>query len=274
MSRRYPSNAHRSYNRIRLFIALAMVAFAVISFLGSRTYNPVTGKKIYVGITPQQEIALGLQAAPQMIAQHGGELPNPDAQNYLDDVGHRLVENSFASDHGWQFEFTLLNDPQTVNAFALPGGQVFMTTGLFDRLETEGQLAGVLSHEIVHVLARHGAQRIAKDNLTQGLLRAVVVADETQSAAQIAQVLGQLVNMQYGRDDELESDKLGVQIMAEASYDPRAMMGVMAILEGEGAGQGQPEFLSTHPNPENRIGRIEEAINALFPNGLPQGLTP
>jgi len=130
-----------------------------------------------------------------------------------------------------------------------------------------------LGHEMGHVVARHGAQRIAKAELTEGLTGAVVVASGDARSAQVAQMVGQLVNMKYGRDDELESDKLGVRFMVEAGYDPRAMIRVMEILQAaSGGGGGQPEFFSTHPNPENRIERIEQAINELYPNGVPDNL--
>lgn len=262
----------RSAGGMRLLVALAVAAFSIISFLGSQEYNEVTGEKQYVSLTKDQEVALGLNAVPEMYAQNGGLYRDESAQIYIDDLGFYLVDSSFANQAGWPFEFHLLNNPDMINAFALPGGQVFITTGLLGRLETEGQVAGVLAHEIVHVLARHGAQRIAKQNLTQGLLSAVLVASE--NSAQSAAVIAQLVNLQYGRDDELESDRLGVRIMAEAGYDPRAMIKVMQVLAEASGGSGPPEFFSTHPNPENRIQRIEEAINELFPNGVPDDLVP
>jgi beta-barrel assembly-enhancing protease len=155
---------------------------------------------------------------------------------------------------------------------------VYITAALFNRLQTEAQLAGVLGHEIGHVVARHGAEHIAKTQLAQDLTGAVVVASYDPSnpnsmyAAQLAQLVGQLVNLRYGRNDEIESDRLGVRFMAQAGYDPRAMVGVMQILAESSSGGGQPEFFSTHPNPENRIQRIEEAIAEEFPDGLPQGL--
>lgn len=115
---------------------------------------------------------------------------------------------------------------------------------------------------------------MAKARLTQGVTGAVGVAAGTMGGAQMAQMIGQMVNMKYGRDDELESDKLGVRFMAESGYDPRGMIRVMQILaEASGAGKST-EFFSTHPNPENRIERIEEAIRAQFPDGMPQGLDP
>ncbi len=264
----------RSGGKGRLIIALAVAAFALFSFFRSASYNEVTGEKQYIALTPKQEIAMGLQAAPQMAQQHGGLHPDERAQALVDKVGNQLVQRSAARETPWQFEFHLLRDPKTVNAFALPGGQCFITAALFNRLETEGQLAGVLGHEVGHVVARHSAQRIAKSNLTQGLIGAVVVASGDQRSAQAALMIGQMVNMKYGREDELESDVLGVRFMAKAGYDPRSLIGVMKILKEAGGGRSQPEFFSTHPDPENRVGRIKEAIALTFPNGVPPGLTP
>ena len=148
------------------------------------------------------------------------------------------------------------------------------------RLQTQGQLAGVLGHEIGHVIGRHGAEHIAKAQLTQGLTGAAVLATydpgdpSSQRNAAVVAMIGQLVNMKFGRDDELESDRLGVEFAADAGYDPRAMVEVMRILAEAGGGGRQPEFFSTHPNPDNRIARIEEAVQEKFPNGVPAGLEP
>ena len=265
---------------LRLIIALALAACAIISFFSSKVFNPITGEDQYLNITEEQEIALGLQAAPEMARQYGGLDPDPRAQGLVDAVGQRLVAKSVASQSDYPFEFHLLADPETINAFALPGGQVFITDGLLTRLQSEGQLAGVLAHEIVHVLARHGAQRIAQQELTQGLTGAVVLATydpndpRSQTTAQIAMLIGGLVNMKYGREDELQSDSLGVRVMSEAGYDPGAMLGVMQILDEATTGARPPEFFSTHPNPENRLQRIQEAIQQYFPDGVPAGLTP
>lgn len=264
----------RSALKMRLMIGLAVVGFAVFSYFRSAEYNPITGEKQYISLTPEQEIAMGLQAAPQMAQQHGGLHPDPEAQALVDQVGQRLVQRSDAGKLQWKYEFHLLRDPKTVNAFALPGGQMFITAALFSRLETEGQLAGVLGHEIGHVVARHSAQRIAKSSLTQGLIGAVLVASGGGGAAQTAQMIGQMVNMKYGREDELESDTLGVRFMADAGYDPRALKGVMRILAEASGGSGQAEFMSTHPSPENRVAQIEAAIKRTYPGGVPAGLVP
>jgi predicted Zn-dependent protease len=188
------------------------------------------------------------------------------------------LRDTFPKSHiaNYSFGFRLLSDGQTVNAFALLGGQIFTTYGLYKRLQTEGQLAGVLGH----VVARHGAEHIAKQELTEGLTDAVVLSTydpsnpTSQQAAMVAMLAGQLINMKFGRDDELESDQLGVRFMSEAGYDPRALIGVMEILEEASGGARQPEFFSTHPNPDNRVERIQQAIQEQFPEGVPSGLIP
>jgi predicted Zn-dependent protease len=264
---------------IGLIIAVIVAVFSLIRYYGSSQVNPVTGEKQRVaGITAEQEIALGLQSAPQMAREFGGVSRDARADALVDAVGERLVSRSGAGKSPYQFDFHVLNDNKTVNAFALPGGQIFITEALLARLKTEGQLAGVVGHEIGHVVGRHGAEHIAKQQLTQGLTGAAVLATydpnnpRSGQTAQMALLIGQLVNMKFGRADELESDKFGVQYMADAGYDPRSMIEVMKILAEAGGGRGGPEFFQTHPNPENRIGQIEKAIREVFPNGVPAGL--
>lgn len=265
---------------LRLIIALVMAAVSLISYFGATSFNPITNENQHVSITPDQEIALGLQASPEMIQQYGGLDSRPQGQDQVARVGERVVRQSDAAASNYPFKFNLLADNQTVNAFALPGGPVFITDALLQRLETEGQLAGVLGHEAGHVVARHSAQQIAQQQLSQGLTGAVVMATydpndpRTQQTAQVAMIIASLVNLKYGRSDELQSDQLGVRFMSQAGYDPRALIRVMQILAEASGGSSQPEFLSTHPDPGNRQVEIQRAIDALYPNGVPQGLTP
>ncbi len=263
----------------RLLLGLAFAAFALFSYFGQKTVNPITGEEQYIAITTEQEVALGLQAAPEMVAQYGGVSRNTEAVRAVEAVGRRIVERTNAARSDYEFTFTLLGDPRTVNAFALPGGPVFITEALLARLSTEGELAGVLGHEIGHVLARHSAEQIAKQQLTQGLTGALVLSTydpehpSSANTAQVALLVAGLVTLKYGRDDELEADRLGVRLMAEAGYDPRSLIAVMKVL-GEAGAAGPPEFMSTHPDPGNRAERIAEAIAAEFPQGLPAGLEP
>lgn len=251
---------------IRFLIALVIAAISAITYFTSSEDNPITGEKQYVSITPEQEIALGLQAAPQMAQQYGGLSTDQQATATVKRVGEKIVQSTSASGSPYQFEFHLLDDDQTVNAFALPGGQIFITEALYSKFNREDQLAGVLGHEIGHVVARHSAEQMAKAKLTQGLTGAAVMATydpgdpSTMGTAAVAALIGQVINMKYGRDDELQSDNLGVRFVIESGYDPQAMVEVMEILAEAGGPNRQPEFFSTHPNPENRIARIKEAI--------------
>src|SRR5215208_2333435 len=250
----------------RLLMAAAIAIFSLASYFGSRQDNAVTGETQYIDITPQQEIALGLEAAPQMAAEFGGLDENAQDQAIVDEIGNRIVQNSPAGSSPYQFDFHLLDDDQTINAFALPGGQIFITRALYDKLQTEGELAGVLGHEVGHVVARHSAEHIAKAKLTEGLTGAAVIAaydpnnPSSASRAQIAVLIGQLINLKFGRDDELEADYLGVCFINDTGYDPNELVGVMKVLEASQTGDRPPEFFSTHPDPGNRIQRIQEAI--------------
>ncbi|MFZ1675823.1 MAG: M48 family metallopeptidase [Saprospiraceae bacterium] len=244
-----------------LIIGLLMAGFAVCKYYSTSQVNDVTGDTQHITITPDQEIAIGLESTPSMIEQYGGLHPDPEGQKLVKEVGQRLIANSSAKNTPYQYDFHLLADPETINAFALPGGQVFITAALFNKLENQDQLAGVLGHEIGHVVARHGAERIAQMELTQGLTGAAVIASGDYNTAQAAQMIANLVSMSYGRNQELKADNLGVRFMTETGYKPEEMIGVMKILEQSGSGQSQPEFLSTHPSPANRIEKIQEAID-------------
>jgi predicted Zn-dependent protease len=266
----------------RLIIALIIAAIAIISYYGRPgDENKITGKSERVAMQDEaQEIQMGLQARPEMVQQFGGIDPDPRASAHVRQVGERLLaalDKKLAAEgrsnpYRENFHFTLLGDPKTVNAFALPGGQVFMTEALYRDLETEGQLAGVLGHEMGHVIERHSNKQMAKSELFQGLAAAGGIAGGDQQSAQMSQAIAQMVTMKYGRGDELEADRWGVRLTEMAGYDPHAMIGVMEVLEKATGGKGPPEFFSTHPNPPHREAEIKKAIEEEFPNGLPPNL--
>jgi len=262
----------------RLVIALIIAAISIIGYLSSTEYNPITNQKQHVDISPKQEIALGMQAAPEMTNEYGGASHNQAMISEVNDIGNSIVAKTEVSSTPYKFDFHVLADPKTINAFALPGGQVFITEGLLNLLTTKGEIACTLAHEIGHVAARHSAQQIAKQKLSQGLTGAAVLATydpndpSTQNNAAVAALIAQVVSLKFGRQDELEADKLGVRFAGKAGYDPRSMIKVMEKLE-KASQSRTPEFFSTHPNPEHRITRIEQAIKEEYPNGVPDGLT-
>jgi predicted Zn-dependent protease len=267
-----------------LIIALIIIGFAVISYYAKPgDVNQVTGDSERVAFTNEaDEIQFGLQAAGEMVDMHGGPSANAPAQKRVNAVGERLLDaldRHLAAEQRHDpyrdaFHFTLLADPRTINAFALPGGPVFITEGLYRKLQTEGQLAGVLGHEIGHVLSRHSNKQLARQGLFQGIAGAVGVLGGDINSARMGQMISEVVSTKYGRGAELEADRWGVRLTALAGYDPRAMIGLMKILDEAGGGGGQPEFLSTHPKPANRIQYIKDVIAEQFPEGVPDGLQP
>ena len=253
--------------KFRLLIGVVMAIVAFMSYYSKNQVNPITGEKQHIDLTPQQEVAMGLQSAPQMAQEYGGLYNDNEVQQQAKAVGYKLVKQVDDEAKGmsipYQFDFHVLADDQTVNAFALPGGQIFITVGLLNRLKSEDQLAGVLGHEIGHVIHRHSAQQMAKSDFYNGLVGAVATAtsDGTgMGGGQIAQYVAQIQQMKFGRNDELQSDEFGVKYLIKAGYNPNAMIEVMEILAEASGGQQRDEFMSSHPSPENRIAKIKEYI--------------
>ena len=245
---------------IKLIVAAAIVIFSLVKYFASSEVNEITGEKQYISLTKDDEIAMGINSAPQMAQEFGGLSQNSQYQQLVKQVGAKIVDNSDAKKTNYPFQFYVLADNRTVNAFALPGGPIFITEALLTRLQNEDQLAGVLGHEVGHVIARHSAEQISKQELSQGIAGAAGVAVGDANSAYYAQVVANMVNMKYGRDDELESDNLGVRFMIQAGYNPEALIGVMDILEEASGGSQVPEFQSSHPSPANRREKIKAAI--------------
>jgi predicted Zn-dependent protease len=267
---------------LRFIIGLVIAAITLIGYFFNTSTNPVTGEKQHVNMSAAQEVALGLQAAPQMAAEYGGESSDPRATAAVQQVGQRLVAaNNLAQKTSYRYQFHLLADDQTINAFALPGGQVFITMGILKNLKTEAELAGVLAHEIGHVVGRHSAEQVAKSQLTQGLTGAAAIASydpnnpgTSVARAAAAAMIAKLVSLRFSRNDELAADDFAVKFTPTAGYDPRAMINVMQMLSKQGGGSNPPEFMSTHPNPGNRIEELQKDIQQAYPQGVPAGLKP
>lgn len=250
----------------RIILGLLIIVGSLLyHWIATTSYqNEFTGRKQALAMaTPQEEIALGLQSAPQMIRESGGLSRDAKGRALVDRVGARLIASTAARETSYQFKFHLLADTETVNAFALPGGQIFITEALFRRLKSEDQLAGVLGHEMGHVVGRHSNEQMANSQLWSGLAQGlgVLLSDgHNNSGAQIANMVAQWRVMKFSRDDESESDALGVRFMMQAGYNPEALIGVMEILAQVSGGANKSDFMSSHPNPENRMEHIREAI--------------
>lgn len=262
---------------VRLGIGLLFAVFGLLNYFGNVSENPVTGERQRVALTPQQEIQLGQQGRSEVLQEFGGLYDGAALQNYVDQVGAEVVSESAAEQLPYPYEFHVVDAPDTVNAFALPGGQVFITTAMLAQLNSEAQLAGVLAHEVAHVVARHGAEQLARQQLGAALVNAIAISTSGEDpgsgrqAALIAQAVNQLIGLQYSREDELESDRLGFEFLTAAGYNPEGLIELMQILERSGQ-ESPPEFLSTHPYPDSRIDQLQALIQAEYPSGIPPAL--
>jgi beta-barrel assembly-enhancing protease len=213
----------------------------------------------------EQEVELGREAAAQ-IRQNVEVVNNQSLQNYIRTLGGRLAQTEAAGKY--PYNFTLINDP-SINAFALPGGPIFVHSGLIANAENEAQLVGVLAHEIAHVALRHGTNQASKANLVQ--LPAMIAGSmlgqgATGQLGQLGLALGlETLLMSYSRGAENEADALGSRIMAAAGYNPIEMARFFEKLESQG-GSRAPQFLSSHPNPGNRVTAVQAEIQT-FPTG-------
>lgn len=263
----------------RLAVALLIALVGLFMYWSNVEDNPITGERQHVSLSPQQEISLGLQSAPQMSREMGGQLPSSDPRvKTVQRIGQHLVDNTIARKGPWQFQFHLLGDSRTINAFALPGGQIFITLGLYNQLQNESQLAGVLGHEIGHVIERHTSEQMAKNQLGQFLVYAFGTGMSDSSSnyvmnpTMIAQFVNQIIQLRYSRKDESESDVWGIKLMEEAGYDPQAMIAVMKVLKQASGGAGGAEIFQSHPNPDLRMEQIREYLRQNPPKpGLSQG---
>ena len=248
-SHRFPRN---------LLAVAAVAAFAMLAmFAAGCAVNPATGKKEFTLVTPSQEAALGREGYNAAIAEYG-LYDDAALAAYVDSVGRRVAAASEQPALPWRF--TVLDDA-VVNAFAMPGGYIYVTRGLLAHMQSEAQLAGVLGHEIGHVTARHSAKQITQQQLAGlGLGIAAAVSPTFSRYGSVAQQALGLLMLKYSRDDETQADELGVRYAAASNYDPREIPGTYRTLKriADRAGQSLPSYMSTHPDPGQREVRTSD----------------
>jgi len=221
--------------------------------------NPATGRREFNLVSEGQEIQMGRDADPEITASLG-LVDDPALQAYVSDLGMRLAAVSERPNLPWSFK--VVDDP-IVNAFALPGGFIYVTRGILANFDSEAELAGVLGHEIGHVTARHSATQMSRQQLQQiGLGVGMIFSETVREYGSLAAAGLQLMNLRYSRGDESESDVLGLRYINRLGYDPDAMVGVFDMLaQVSGGAEGRiPEWQLTHPYPENREAAIREVI--------------
>src|SRR5687767_3715169 len=226
--------------------------------------NPATGKREVSLMSEGQEIALGKESDGQIRAEMG-LYDDPALQQYVSDIGLRLAKLSERPSLPWQF--TVVDQP-AINAFALPGGFIYITCGILSFLEDEAELAGVLGHEIGHVAARHSVQQYTRTVGGVAALGALgVFVPAARPFGQISEQALALLFLKYGRNDELQADQLGARYEASAGWDPAGVPGMLSTLglldEANGSRKGIPNWLSTHPEPLARVAEIKPTVSEL-----------
>ena len=265
-------NYNLTFKALPLFLSF-LIIYACVSDI-----VPATGERRYLGYTWQQETEIGKEASKQIAALFGA-YRDSRLERYVMEVGNRVLATSHLRRPG--ADERVRNTPVTfgvldsaiINAMALPGGYIYVTRGMLAHLNNEDQLATVIAHEIGHVAARHAARQAWQQQIGQGLLLGGAVLSQglglpAQNILNLGGMAAQLVFLRYSREDELEADKLGVEYASAAGYDSREVIAFFQTLNRiqEKEGQGMPSFLATHPNPGDRIQRIQE-MTAAQPRG-------
>jgi predicted Zn-dependent protease len=232
----------------------------------------VTGKTQLDLMSEEQEIQVGQQAKAEAEQTYGIYKGKPELNQYVAEVGKKLAAQSARLNLPYSYEIV---DDASVNAFALPGGPVFITRGILGHLNTEAEMAAVLGHETGHVAARHSANQMSKQQVAQiGLGLGSILSPTAASAAQVAGAGLQVLFLKYSRDDETQADELGFRYMTQVGYDPTQMIPLFQMLEGvsnAGGGGKTPEWLQTHPDPGNRLAATQQRLKTEL-KGSTQGM--
>jgi predicted Zn-dependent protease len=249
------------------FKQIILGAILALLFIGC-SKAPITGRSQFIMVSPQQELALGYQSAKQVLEKEKVST-DPQKNAMVKRIGERIAKVTGQSSYKW--EFFVIDNNKEANAFCLPGGKVFVYTGIFKYANNDDELAAVMGHEIGHALARHGAERMSAGQLQQmggQVLGAVMQGrGNPKNTAMVMQAFGigsQLgVMLPHSRTQEYEADNIGLVLSAKAGYNPQSALTFWEKFSKSGA--GQPEYLSTHPAPTNRIAKIK----ALLPKVMP-----
>lgn len=245
-------------------ILIAGLVIAWQYFSSEKVVNPETGRKSHVGLSVEQESALGLQSYQQVLAQSRPVESGPDLER-VQRVVQRLAAATGEAGANVQWRVALVED-EKVNAFCLPGGEIVVYTGILPVAQGEAGLATVLGHEMAHAISRHGAQRVLQQNLTQTAMTGIAVSLSDMDYQKQRAVMGALgagaqfgILMPFSRKHESEADAIGLIYMARAGYDPQESIRFWERMEQTGGG-APPEFLSTHPSHGTRIAQLQAAM--------------
>jgi len=249
----------------RFFKFYFLILLSLLSFGCVTEIDPLSGKKTYTLLSTEQEIQIGHKVIPVAINENEGLYPERDVQNYIKEIGYKIAN---VTPRKVDYQFYVVNSPQ-VNAFALPGGPIFITRELLLKMDKESELVGVLAHELGHINARHHAKFLEKTygmSVLVNILR-IALQDSEYSGivTSLAQVSAGLLQLKFSRDQENEADSLGVRFSYKAGYDPKGLLSMFHKFKTLERG-GTVEWLSTHPLPDTRIKNVSRMIAEQYPN--------
>ena len=245
-----------------MMLKILPIALVLLLLSCARTYDPLTGKTVYTLLPTQEEIKIGRMYLPLAVDQNDGRYPDQEVQQYIQKLGHKIAEHT---PRKLDYRFYVVNTKE-INAFALPGGFIFVNRGLILSLDKEDQLAGVLAHELAHVNARHHARFLEKMYGMNILLSiAGIFAYQTRYGdilMRFGKIGAQLLSLRWSREHETEADRFGVRFSYDAGYDPRGLLETFSIFKKLEKAK-QPEWLLTHPLPDTRIKNVKKLISKL-----------
>ena len=246
---------------MRKKLTLLILALPFYFFIGC-AINPITGRQELMLFSSQQDIEIGRKYAPEVEKQMGGRIADQTLQNYIDGVGQRIAAVSHSPD--FEYRFVALNH-ESINAFALPGGYIFITRGMLEKLETESQLAGIFAHEVAHVVARDAMNAMSNQIGIDILLSAVTSEKTPAGVLTVADLTHQIMGLRYSREDEQTADLAGLDYMSWTGYNPYGMVETIRMLQSQQ--ESRPiEFFSTHLSPQSRLGYLTQKIQTQYPN--------
>src|SRR5687767_15102021 len=261
---------HRVLSRSNVIMTCVLrpAAVAVVALVvAACATNPATGKREFSLMSEAQEVELG-KSMDGEVRREMGVYDDAELQRYVEGVGMRLARASQRPNLPWHFAVV---DEPAINAFALPGGYIYLTRGILPFLDSEAELAGVLGHEIGHVTARHAAQQYTQATTAGvGVTLLSIFVPEARPFQNLTETALGVMFLKYGRDDELQADRLGVDYTAQTGWNPAGVAGMLRTLgrldEADGSRRGVPNWLSTHPAPADRVERLQTLVKTVAPS--------
>ncbi|MGB7581357.1 MAG: M48 family metallopeptidase [Sedimentisphaerales bacterium] len=246
------------------FVLLLLISGLCFSF--GCAANPITGEdELMLDRDYHNDIKLGKEIAPKVEEELKGRIKDQILQDYINGVGHKIAR--FSHNPDFDFNYVAVND-KSINALAIPGGCIFITKGLLAKLESESQLAGILAHETVHVVARDTENMMSKQAGMGALFILAASQARNQGEVAAADIALQLMDLKYSREYEKTADLGGMEYMLRAGYNPNGMVETMQILQKEEETNNSCDFFLTHPSPENRIDYLRARIQSHYLDGI------